>query len=31
VGDRGIRYVSKDPIEAYRGFLAAMRLGSSIP
>lgn len=31
VGDRGIRYMSNDPIEAYRGFLAAMRLGSSIP
>jgi len=31
VGDRGIRYSSNDPIEAYRGFLAAMRLGSSIP
>ena len=30
VGDRGIRYTSNDPIEAYRGFLAAMRLGSSI-
>lgn len=30
VGDRGIRYTSDDPIEAYRGFLAAMRLGSSI-
>jgi D-amino peptidase len=31
VGDRGITYTSNDPIEAYRGFLAAMRLGSSIP
>jgi D-amino peptidase len=30
VGDRGITYTSDDPIEAYRGFLAAMRLGSSI-
>lgn len=29
-GDRGIRYTSNDPIEAYRMFLAAMRLGSSI-
>jgi D-amino peptidase len=30
-GDRGVRYTANDPIEAYRAFLAAMRLGSSIP
>ena len=30
-GDRGVRYSSPDPIDAYRGFLAAVRLGSTIP
>jgi D-amino peptidase len=30
-GDRGVRYTTNDPIEAYRAFLAAMRLGSAIP
>jgi D-amino peptidase len=29
-GDRGVRYSAADPIEAYRAFLAAVRLGSTI-
>jgi D-amino peptidase len=29
-GDRGVRYTASDPLEAYRAFLGAMRLGSSI-
>jgi D-amino peptidase len=29
-GDRGVRFSADDPIEAYRGFLSAVRLGSTI-
>jgi D-amino peptidase len=30
VGDRGVRFSSADPLEAYRGFLAGNRLASAI-
>jgi D-amino peptidase len=30
IGDRGVRFVADDPIEAYRGFLAGNRLASGV-
>lgn len=31
IGDRGVRFRSGDPVEAYRGFLAMVRLTEGIP